>query len=57
MCNVVTGRVGIGIMGEGESKVWAGVSGSLLRPSTGAGMAEGEAGSEESGMMISLVRE
>lgn len=57
MCNVVTGRVGIGIMGDGESKVWAGVSGRLLRPSAEAGMAEGEAGSEESGMVISVVRE
>lgn len=57
MCNVVMGRVGIGIMGDGESKVWAGVSGRLLRPSAEAGMAEGEAGSEESGMVISVVRE
>lgn len=56
MCNVATRRVRIGIMGEGESKVWAGVSGRLLRPSTGAGMAEGEAGSEERGMVVSLVR-
>lgn len=55
MCMCVVGEGWeVGIVGLRDSEVWVGVSGRMPSLSIGRGSAEGEAGSEERSMVISL---